>query len=260
MPQCDMRRQKGRMLFREAGNRELPTIILLHGGGVSWWSLQPIVELLKDSYHVVTPVIDGHGEDGDTTFISIEDSADKLLGYIDSQCGGSVFALGGLSLGGQIATEVLSQRHDVARFAILESALVIPMKGTVAWTVPLTKMSYGLIKQRWFSKLQAKSLFVSEDMFELYYRDSMRVTERSLINITVSNGNYELKSGIGKTAAKALIIAGEKELAIVRKSSQLLSDTIPHSNLHIAKGMKHGELSQANPGEYVGLLRALFES
>ena len=246
------------MLFRETGNQKLPTIILLHGGGVSWWSLSPIIDLLKDSYHVVTPIIDGHGEDGDTTFVSIEDSASKLLEYIDSECGGSVFALGGLSLGAQIVVEVLARRRDVARFAIMESALVIPMKKAAALTVPMTKMSYGLIRHRWFSKLQAKSLFVSDDMFELYYRDSMRVSKRSLINITVSNGNYELKSSIEETTTKVLVIAGEKELGIVKRSAQLLNVTIPHSTLHIAKGMAHGELSLANPTEYVNMLKALF--
>ena len=247
------------MLFRETENRELPTIILLHGGGVSWWSLSPVIDLLKDDYHVVTPIIDGHGEDGDTTFVSIEDSASKLLEYIDSQCGGKVFALGGLSLGAQIAVEVLSQRPDVARYPIFESALVIPMKKTVAWSVPLSKMSYGLIKQRWFSKLQAKSLFVPEDTFERYYQDSLRVSKQSLINITVSNGNYELKGSVGETTAKALVIAGEKELGVVKRSAQLLSERMSHSTLHIAKGMAHGELSLAHPAEYVGLLKALFE-
>jgi len=246
------------MLFKEAGNRELPSIILLHGGGLSWWSLSPIIDLLKEDYHVVTPIIDGHGEDGDTTFVSIEDSADKLLRFIDSQCAGSVFALGGLSLGAQIAVEMLSQRRDVAKYAILESALVIPMKKTVAWTVPLTKMSFGLIKQRWFSKLQAKSLFVPEDMFELYYQDSLKVSMQSLINITVSNGNYALKCSIGETTAKVLVVAGEKELGIIKRSAQLLSESIPHSILHIAKGMGHGELSLANPAVYVGLLKTLF--
>ena len=248
------------MLFKEAGSRELPTIILLHGGGVSWWSLSPVIDLLKDDYHVVTSIIDGHGEDGGTTFVSIEDSASKLLGYIDSQCGGSVFALGGLSLGAQIAVEVLSRRPDVARYAILESALVIPIKKTVAWSVPLSKMSYGLIKQRWFSKLQAKSLFVPGDMLELYYRDSLRVSKESLINITVSNGNYELKGAIEKTTAKTLIIAGEKELGIMKESARLLSNKLPQSTLHLAKNRAHGELSLAHPEEYVDLLKEFFKS
>lgn len=35
---------------------------------------------------------------------------------------------GGLSLGGQVAVEMLSQRPEICRYALLESALVKPMK------------------------------------------------------------------------------------------------------------------------------------
>ena len=117
------------MLFKEFGNKSLKTIILLHGGGLSWWGFQNVIEFLENDYYVVTPTIDGHGDDADTAFISIEDSAEKLIHYIDTECGGKVFALAGLSIGAQIVTEVLSQKGDIAEFAVIESALVIPIKG-----------------------------------------------------------------------------------------------------------------------------------
>ena len=54
------------MLFIEHNKSNLPTIILLHGGGLSSWAWTGIVGLLQTDYHVVTPIIDGHGEDGST--------------------------------------------------------------------------------------------------------------------------------------------------------------------------------------------------
>lgn len=183
------------MLFKKVGNQELPTIILLHGGGLSWWSLKPIIEQLKEKYCVITPVIDGHGEDGDETFISIENSADKVIDYIDKQYNGKIFAIGGLSIGAQIVTEVLSKRTDIAEYAIIESALVYPIKGTALLTVPAFKLFFGLIKMKWFTKLQAKSLFVQEKMFDQYYNDSLKMSRQSLINIALSNGTYDIWHG-----------------------------------------------------------------
>ncbi|MDF2905465.1 MAG: alpha/beta fold family hydrolase [Herbinix sp.] len=242
------------MLFKETENQSLPTIILLHGGGLSWWSLQPIIELLKEIYHVVTPIIDGHGEDAHETFISIEDSAKKLINYIDTNHNGKVYAIGGLSIGAQIVTEVLSSREDIADFAIIESSLVYPIKGTSSMTIPAYKIFYGLIKLRWFSKLQAKTLCVPENMFEQYYTESIVMSKQSLINITLSNGNYELKSIISNTKAKVLILVGGKEIGIMRKSAKRLNMSIAGSELVVLPGMGHGEISLMYPEKYVELV------
>ncbi len=247
------------MLFREFGNRNSKTIILLHGGGLSWWSLKDLAELLKEDYHVVTPIIDGHGEDGENTFLSIEDSAERLAEYIISECSGKVFALAGLSIGAQIVTEVLSIRHDITEYAIIESALVLPIKGVTAM-VPIYKLVYGLIKQRWFSKMQAKSLSVPEEMFEEYYKDSLKMSKQSLVNITLSNGNYSIKKSISETKAKVLVMVGEKEISLMRKSANILHETIPGSKLFVVPEMGHGELSLRYPQKYKEQIYSLFES
>lgn len=243
------------MLFNETGNKDYPTIILLHGGGLSDWSLSGIVELLKEDYHVVTPIIEGHGENGNETFISIEKSTDMLLDYIDRKRKGKVFALGGLSIGAQIVTEALSRRDNIADFAILESALVLPMKITAALTVPTYNLFYGLIKMKWFSNMQAKTLFIPENMFELYYCDSLKMSKQSLINITLSNLNYTLKNSIENTKAKVLIIVGEKESGIMKKSAQILNDRIPGSTLYLLQNMGHGELGLVHPQMYIEILK-----
>jgi pimeloyl-ACP methyl ester carboxylesterase len=246
------------MIIKETENKELPTIILLHGGGLSWWSLKPIIELLKMNYHVVTPIIDGHGEDGNETFVSIENSAHKLIEYIDNQYNGKVFAIGGLSIGAQIVTEVLSLRNNITENVIIESALIYPIKGTASMTIPTYKLFYGLIKKRWFSKLQAKTLCVPDKLFEQYYEDSLKITKESLINITLSNGNYNLKSSISNTKARVLVIVGEKELGIMKKSATKLHKAIADSELYIAPNMGHGGISLLYPDKYVDLIVNFF--
>lgn len=161
------------MLIKQAKN-SLPAVVLLHGGGLSSWSVRPLAALLEHDHQVIVPIIDGHGENYAETFTSIEDSARKLIAYIDEQHGGHIFALCGLSLGAQIAVEVLSQRKSIAEYAIIESALVLPLKGVAALAAPTYHLCYGLIKHRWFSMMQAKSLSLPESMFEDYFRDRPR--------------------------------------------------------------------------------------
>ncbi len=247
------------MLFRRFGQEGRPVIILLHGGGLSDWSLTEVVALLSQQYLVITPIIDGHGEDGKTTFLSIEDSARKLINYIDTECNGRVEVIGGLSLGAQITVEVLSQRSDITEYAVIESALVYPIRGTKTLAVPTYKLCYGLISQRWFAKMQAKTLMVPENRFEQYFMDSCRTSRESLINITLSNGTYRIKEGIRNTGAKALILVGGKELGIMRRSADKLKEYIPENELYVAEGMKHGELSLMHPDQYVKLLTDFME-
>ncbi|MFA9462867.1 MAG: alpha/beta fold hydrolase [Velocimicrobium sp.] len=245
------------MIFKEAGCNEFPTMIFIHGGGLSDWSLMPIVDEFRKEFHVITPIIDGHGEAAIETFTSISDSATKLIRYIDTKCNGQVFIVAGLSIGAQIVTEVLSRRDNITQYAIIESALVYPIKGITKFTVPTYQLCYGLIKQRWFSNLQANSLCVPSNMFERYYQDSLRMSKRSLINITLSNGTYDLKEDIVNTKAKVLVIVGEKEITVMKKSAQRLSETIHGCELYIAPGMKHGEISLKYPQKYISLLRKL---
>ena len=248
------------MIFKEYGSNHLPVIILLHGGGLSDWSLKDIVEDLKESYHVITPIIDGHGDANQENFISIEDSSKKLLDYIDNKFNGKVFALGGLSIGAQIVIETLSNRLNIAENIIIESGLIYPIKVTKILIAPMISMSYGLIKYRWFAKLQSKSLFISDELFEQYYSDSVKMTKDSLINMILSNGTYKLKKNEINTSAKVLIIVGEKEPAIMKKSAIELNNRIANSKLYIIPKMGHGEIELNYPKKYIELIMKLFNS
>lgn len=138
----------------EFGKQNTNTVMLLHGGGLNWWNYRDAAEILAEDFHVLIPVLDGHAGSG-VPFSTMEDNAARLIRYIDETFGGQVTIIGGLSLGGQIAVEMLSQRPDICKFALIESALVKPMKLTHALIGPSVAMSYGLVKQRWFARWQA---------------------------------------------------------------------------------------------------------
>jgi len=248
------------MLFKEFGNKNAPVFVALHGGGLSWWSLQKVIDILKTDYYVIVPVIDGHGEDNATTFISIQDSAQKLIAYIDRNFNGQVFTLSGLSIGAQLVTEVLSIRPNIAKYAVIESALVYPIKVVSLMVQPAFELSYGLIKKRWFSKMQAKATCIPDEMFEQYYQDSSKISKQSLMNISLSNGDYRLKESIADTKSKVLIIVGEKEIGIMKKSARRLHETIKGSELYVAAAMKHGEMDLCYPDKLVEIIRSFIIS
>ena len=60
---------------------------------------------------MVLPILDGHAG-CDKKFTTIENNALDIIEFVNSKLGGSVLMMGGLSLGGQILLEILSQRKD----------------------------------------------------------------------------------------------------------------------------------------------------
>ncbi|NCB32269.1 MAG: alpha/beta hydrolase [Erysipelotrichia bacterium] len=241
------------MKIIEYGKENSAVIMLLHGGGLSWWNYRDEANLLKDNYHVVLPVLDGHA-DSDTHFTTIEDNAKELISYIDENFDGKILAIGGLSLGGQVLVEMLSQRSNICRFAIIESALVIPMSLTASLIAPTFGISYGLIKKKWFSEMQFKSLRIQTELFEDYYRDTCKIQKQDMIRFLKSNSSYIAKPELANTKAKVTIIVGGKEQKIMQRSAEILHNTIPNSKLIIFNEYFHGELSLNYPNDYVNLL------
>lgn len=237
------------MRYVEYGNQSTETVILLHGGGLSWWNYRDVAQLLSERFHVVLPILDGHA-DSDAPFTSIENNAARIIAHIDEHFGGKVLAVGGLSLGGQIAVEMLTQRPAICSFALLESTLVKPSKLTHALIKPAFGMSYGLIKQKWFAKTQAAYLGIPQKLFDDYYRDTYMISKDDMIAFLQSNSAYSIKPALRDAQAKVHIVFGSKEQSSIRTSGKLLNHTILGSTLQILPGYRHGDLSLNHPQAY----------
>ncbi|MCO4483991.1 MAG: alpha/beta fold hydrolase [Streptococcus infantarius] len=240
----------------EVGQENQDVIVLLHGGGFSWWQYQAQMDLLCENYHVVLPILDGHaGSDAD--FTSIEDNAKRLLDYIDKTYGASVFLIAGLSLGGQILLEMLALRKDICQYAIVESAAIIPDKLTAGLVAPLFSMSFPLIKKKWFAKMQFCYLGIRADLFEHYYGDTVKLSKQNLIAFTKASSLYQVKKNLKNSLARVRIIVGEKETKKMHASARYLHDLLPDSRLEIKAGLAHGQYAINQPDLYV---KELFES
>jgi pimeloyl-ACP methyl ester carboxylesterase len=114
------------MKFHEFGDKENQHIMLIHGGGNSWWNYLRQAKALSKEYHVILPTLDGHGEEYNTEYVSTIDSAQKLISYINQNCNGQLFLLCGVSLGGQIVIEMLSLKADISQKAIIDGSICYP--------------------------------------------------------------------------------------------------------------------------------------
>ena len=244
------------MIIHEYGADQKDTIILLHGGGLSWWNYREAAELLRSEYHIILPVLDGHAN-SDRPFTTIEDNASEIISFIDEHLNGSVLLIGGLSLGGQILLEMLSQRGNLCSFALVESAAVIPSRMTNALIAPFFGSSYSLIRNRRFARMQFQSQHIKPDLFDDYYRDTCQIKKRDMIAFLKANTSYKLKDTIRKSSAKIHICYGERETGEIRKSAEAICREIPSCKLHSLKGLYHGEFSMNHADRHADAIRQI---
>lgn len=247
------------MNYVEFGKENQKVIVLLHGGGLSWWNYKEVAKKLANSYHVVLPILNGHAG-SDLDFTTIEQNSNNIVEFISEKFGGSVLLMGGLSLGGQILLEVLSSKSDICKFAIIESALVLPSKFTHAMIKPAFGGCYGLIKRRWFSKLQFWSLKIKKDLFEDYYKDTCAISKSNMIAFLQENSLYSLKPELSQNSAKAYVFVGKKENATMKKSAKLIVENLKNSQLFVLEKLHHGEFSINNADKYVSFVEQLINN
>ena len=244
--------------YIEYGDPSKDVILLLHGGGLSWWNYREVAEILSSEYHFILPILDGHAN-SDDDFSTIEDNAKRIISFIDMHFGGSVLLIGGLSLGGQILLEIMAQRSDICRYALIESALVIPSKFTYSMIRPAFGSCYGLIKHKWFSKLQFLSYRIKQPLFEDYFRDSCGISKSNMIAFLQANALYTLKSTIRDSSAKTYVFVGEKENRAMRASARILHETLHASHLQVLPKMYHGQFSMNHADHYANTILQILQ-
>ena len=246
------------MNYVEYGKEKSDIIILLHGGGLSWWNYEEVAKSLQNDYHIILPILDGHAE-SDKPFTTIEDNATEIITFIDTHFQGSVFLIGGLSLGGQILLEILSQRNNICKYAIIESALVIPSKLTYSMIAPAFGSCYGLIQYKWFSRLQFKWLKIKSDLFDCYFRDTCAISKKDMIAFLQANSLYSLKRTIKNCTAKVYVFVGRNENNAMQKSAQIIHQSLQKSSLQVLTGLYHGEFSINHGKDYANKIREMIE-
>ena len=238
--------------YTEYGNVEGPLLVLLHGGGVGGWMWDKQVEYFTD-YHCLVPTLQGHGGRGEESTFSITENAREIIELINEIRNEREVNVIGFSIGAQITLEMLSLVPKLVHKAIINSALVIPMKITNSFIAPSVRLTVPLIKNRAFSKIQAKQMYINDYYFERYYQDSIKMKTKTLIEMLQENLSYRLPGNLNETTARILVTVGEKEKGVMRKSAVKIAESSSTFSLVVIPKAGHG-FSFAQPERFNQLL------
>ncbi len=227
------------MFFREFGPEDAPPVLFLHGGGVAGWMWNPVTAHLGDRCRVLVPDLPGHDHSAGETYTSHAATVSALLGALEERGIIGGLTVVGFSLGAQLSILLASEAPRLVARAIIVSAQARPIPFT-ALTVRMLGVMSGLARQEWFARLQARELFIPDELLGDYLRTSATMSKASLVNAVDANLRFTLPTGWARYPGVAHVLVGSRERGVMRASAQVLADSLPGSALRVIDGCGHG--------------------
>ncbi|MFD6056302.1 alpha/beta fold hydrolase [Agromyces sp. NPDC060279] len=214
------------------------TVLLLHGGGVGGWMWRPAIDELRSEPTLIVPDLPGHDRSSATPYVSHTRTVRELAELIERRAEGPV-AVVGFSLGAQLAALLAAERPELVDRVAVVSAQAEPTSAA-GLILGLLGLTAPLARRRWFATLQARELFVPASLLDDYLRTSAGISRATLLAAVGENLRFTVPVGWARFPGRALVLAGAKERAVMRRSARRLAEALPGSELEIVESCGHG--------------------
>ena len=220
--------------FDEYGNKEKPTILMLHGAGaLDTFSQQ---YCFSEQYHLVVPHLPGAGKAASEVY-EPEKTKQDLYELIFSLHKDKIGVIGH-SLGGQIAIMLVSEHPELFCFAIFLSAWVNPNPGTIKMYCSLSGMAAKMLHCNWLVRLQGKYWNYTAEQTKYMVEYSKRITPQVYRYFFANTLDLSKLPSYKEVDVPMYAICGSKEVKDMKISLNLLSEN-PHCKTIVLKKANH---------------------
>jgi pimeloyl-ACP methyl ester carboxylesterase len=229
------------LFVRESGPVGAPAIVFLHGGHMSGWSWEPVVDRMQ-RYHCLVPDLPQKGKSFRQGPLEMGRAADAVAELIRSRVRTGRAHVVGFSLGAQVGVQLLATQPELVDRAVLCGTVINTMPG-----VRLTQHALGLLaRTKWFRWEIKRQWNIGQVDIEIPsariddYREDMRLmTGAQVAHIVVASVGFTRPEGLDKSDSPTLFLTGAKELPFVRRSAVALAQSMPNGVDRVAIGMGH---------------------
>jgi pimeloyl-ACP methyl ester carboxylesterase len=223
----------------ESGVKAAPTILFLHGMGVSSWMWQDQIEALSQDYHCLAVDLPGNGESYEVEWVSLADTADQLASIIQEKATDGKAHVVGLSLGGYTAVTLLAHHPELVASLIVSGVTTRPFPRQWFYR-PLMAALIPTMKWDTMINLNMKMMQMPAEVAPLYRRDSKRVPKVALQRVYDEVFNFTLPRPLSEINVPVLAVAGDKEAKLVQAGLSDFPQQLPNSVAALVPQAHHG--------------------
>lgn len=233
------------MNFRRFGKKNAQTLMLIPGLGVSYEIFMPLIEILENSFNIITVEIDGFILGRYTNFTTVKDQANQAIEYIKREHNGKIDCIYGLSLGGKILSHMLEKDEILVSHAIMDAAPLLPLPAKLVNI--LRYIQYLNVRSCYKQTALWRKVFRSH-YFGIMLDECKKIYpfggKRAILDGYKSVYTTGLQSIHG---ADIYYWYGTKESFVAKPQTKHLKKINPDTHFEIFNGMNHGQLLIDHP-------------
>ncbi len=241
------------MEFHTLGQFGNPVILLIHGALTPFEIMLPIAEHFKDKFRVIIPALSGHTRREKSTFISIENEAEKIEKYLKSKDISEIFCVCGLSLGGAIAHKLLSRGNIIIHNVVLDGAPLVKSPSLLTKIMTANYLDI-LRKSKERDKITLDNFckhFLPKNYLPCYLDFIDKMSEESIMNMLNSVGDSILDANLDLVGTNLLYLHGTKiNEYLSKKSAKQIAKLYPEATIVCFKGDAHCECAIYEPDNF----------
>lgn len=229
------------LFFKEIGQAGSKTIIFIHGLGISGWMWNGQLEFFQD-YHCIIPDLPEHGKSSVLNHFTIDDAAEGIVELIKEHAHNRRVHLVGISLGAQVVLQILSKTPELVDSAFISGALISGDSNNEILLKSLyhTLEVYQPVKNSdFFIKANMRMYNLPKRFYEEFKKSTASIANENLEEILRENITFKLPPDLENLEVPVLVMVGEKDYKIIKKSAFAIIEKIPESESAMACNVGH---------------------
>ena len=223
------------LYVREAGPKDAPTVLFLHGLGVSHTMWQPQFEGLSDLYHCLAPDLHECGHSTTTGPFTLKDASRCVVDVIRERVPDGTAHVVGLSIGGAVALQMLRDEPQVLDHLLISGTAthVPPFLDTLH---RLDEQVLHLLSRERLAEYLLQQYHIPQAYHNLLLADMRKVKPEALVHVSQEMKEIKLPR---EMHVPILIAVGQEEAFVIKQDAYEMRRALHGARGVLVPGVGH---------------------